>query len=1279
MCNRLIITLLALVGSLLGFADEMSWRNVPVGTAGTAVHSLFMDKNGVILIGSNNGLYYYDGYRARRIIGDDDLQGYQIYGFAQREDKLYLGTNNGLRVSDQTGSFMRVSGDCPNEIRALTLCGDSLYIGSLSGLFIYDLNTDQIEHSPLKLPHDAVYALLYQDDNLYIGTYGGLCRYNTSTKEYTTISLDIKDRQFVNSLAVDESGDILFLGMEGCLVEYDLSEGRIINRLLDGNSVKSLAWNATQLIVGTDNGLYIIKNGKTYLYRHNSRNPGSLANNIIWALLTDEQGNIIAGSENGLSIANHVEGIRSISLSDLTGQPDGNQIYTILRDAQDNLWLGGSNGLIRVGSDGSDWFMPGDKSKYISHNRIRDIYQTRSGDIWVATDGSINRYNANSRTFTTFHLRDRSNRHKADWAYNIVEDKSGNLWVGSYLGGVMMVSPDSLRTGSATIAQTCITERSGLSNDFVNKLLIDRRDNKWLLLFRDSLLTRINDSGLRHIDIRAICGNYPTALSYDGLDALWVGAGNKIVRVDAVTSATEVFSLPEKNENEHISALEPIGSHVWIVATSGIWALDIQSGHVRLLPLPDKPYTSVYYDYLEGQVLLGANDEIIAVDTQWVFDGEPGNEIKVMRVLINGEPQFDQSLFSGANSDKITLQSASDELLIELSTLEYTPTRSRRFAYFIKGVTDDFVMLDVGDNTLHLPNLSPGKYELEIYYWDGIDTVKRIAIEVLRPWYISNWAIFAYVLILIVGTWLTIRYLRQRMQRRLEESRRKEAMMAVRQKMDFLTNISHDLKTPLSMIIGPVSRLRETIESKSIRKDLNVIYSNAIKINEMIQRTVEIDRSDIEKEAPLILSKVNVTEFCKSILDSYIETHPSVQFVFNADAHPIFTEWDAVKIESVINNLLSNACKYTQENATIGFSVAEVEGNIVMKVSDDGYGIPEEELSLVFQRMYRSARTAEQQTGTGIGLYLVKHYVELHNGTVSVESVENFGTTFTVTIPSIGTRNALSAPASDKSDKTEVAPSDAKPHILIVEDNLTIADFIKDILSDRYDCQIATNGRAGISLLSTYHPDLIITDEMMPVMSGLEMCKRIKAMPAFAAIPIIMVTAKDDNHTETESAALGVDNFIVKPFEAPLLINIVDAKIKARQAMQQTLRIEQLTATAPVVAVSPSEKQLDLVTRTIEKYIDDSDLNVNFLCEKTDFNAKQLYRLIKKYVGVTPIEYIRQTRLRKAAELLAKQSFTVSEVMYMVGFSSPSYFSKCFTALYGVPPGKYAEQKHSTP
>ena len=306
-------------------------------------------------------------------------------------------------------------------------------------------------------------------------------------------------------------------------------------------------------------------------------------------------------------------------------------------------------------------------------------------------------------------------------------------------------------------------------------------------------------------------------------------------------------------------------------------------------------------------------------------------------------------------------------------------------------------------------------------------------------------------------------------------------------------------------------------------------------------------------------------------------------------------------------------------------------------------------------------------------MYLAKTYVEMHHGTIDVQSTVGEGSVFTVTVP-VG-----------DVDEQEVGgtPVDAddgqgKLRVLIVEDNAAIAAFIKEVLSDSYHCLIADNGKAGLAVCNSVQPDLIIADMMMPVMDGMEMCRRIRRNPHLAAVPIILLTAKDDRITEAESIKVGIDAFMSKPFEAGMLKGRVEQLLKSKEAIRSNLRVESITAVRHEDVDSADEKLLADVTKVIEDNISDSDMNVGYVCDKTGLSSKQLYRMLKKLVGVSPVDYIRQIRMKKAAMLLSQHKFTVSEVMYMVGFSSTSYFSKCFSAQFGCTPREYAEKHSST-
>lgn len=1254
-------------------AEHLLWKNISVGNMPMAVHAITRAENGLIWLGTDYGLFGYDGYKIYGYGTDNGFPGCQIYGVISRQGTLYLGTNNGLQILNTRSGTVRypAADHNPSEIRAMISETDKLWIGALSGLYEYDFQTDILRKCDLVLPHDAVYALLYDRERLYVGTYRGLCRYDLSGNRIEPIRLEYrgtdKSSIFVNALALDPENRILYVGTEGSLLTYDLSAQRVVSETLKGNSVKSLQLCAEGLLAGTDNGLYLLtKEQGTTLYRHDSRLPGSIANNIIWSLRVDAEGNLLAGTDTGLSITNTTSGLSIIQLSTLTGRGDGNQISSMLRDSDGALWLGGPNGIIRTADEETEWFLPGNANSGLSHNRVRDIFQDRNGTVWVATDGGLNRFDKRRHRFESFHIEDAGGKYNANWCYSIVEDADARLWVGSYLGGIMAVDPATLKAGKVCRAQQAINTETGLPNNLINRIALDSRGTLWAILFRDDTLIRIDNNGLQRISVKELTGNYPNTLYIAPDDEIWVGATDKLLRVSQEMDQTRIYRLPTGGSgSDNIIDLEKVGDDLWIVTSTGVWTLETDSGEVNLLPVPDRSYSSIYLDPAEGSVLLGSADEIIQINPAWIAGGIRGKGVNIMRTIVDGKVASTPFL-AGTELSTITLKSASNELKIELSSLDCNPVMTYRYAYHIPGITDDYVVLPPGENTLSVPHLPSGTHELFIKHYAAGATPIKLQIKVLAPWYARWYAICAYLLILGGATLSTIVLLRRRDRKRLEQRERDQTLSSIRHKMEFLTNISHELKTPLSMILGPVSQLREEVTDKKMRHTLDVIHKNAVRINEMMHKTVEIDRVDLETEAPIIRSRVDVTEFCRSIFDSYAEAWPSVHFVFTADNEPLTAEWDVVKMESVFNNLISNACKYSKEDATIGCSIRRVGNSIEIRVSDDGVGIPAGEQQLIFQRLFRSSRTAELKNGTGIGLYLVKRYIEMHGGEIGVENCENMGTTFTVRLP-------YEAPEASAAPAHEASPDLARPRILIVEDNRAVAELIQDILSERCECQIASNGRAGLALLPTFRPELILTDEMMPVMSGLEMCRRIKAMPAFASIPIIMVTAREDNETETQAARLGIDTFLSKPFEAPLLRALAEQRLQAKDAVRESLRIEQITTVAPIVAESGSERLLDLVTRTIEEHIDDTELNVKSLCEKTGIGNKQLGRLIKKYAGVTPVEYIRQIRMKKAVVLLSQHKFTIAEIAYMVGFGTPSYFTKCFIAQYGCKPSQYSE------
>lgn len=1274
-------------------AYGLDWANHRPDGRQAAVFDIHRDARGMVWLGTNAGLYSFDGYKAKHVDFPDSPFLAQVYSIVDAGDgtqsEFWLGTNNGVyHYLPDKHSLAVVPEATVNEIRAMLKLGNRLLIGSLNGLYIYDIPARKLRGPLAGLPHDAVYALYSDGDGspVYVGTYNGLCTFDPAISRLKKVNLTgaYKPRHnfFVNAIARDPLRGCLWLGIEGALLAVDRRDSSVTAVAeLNGNSVKSLAFTSSgKVVVGTDDGLFVYDDtpqGHITVSRHDSRLPGSIADNTVWSLLADSSGCIFAGTDVGLSVGDIDSPVRTIGLSDLTGSGEGLQIFHFMRDDDGALWIGGNNGLIRYKAPGDAlWFRPGDPQHRLNHNRVRHISKSPGGEVLVSTDGGVNVYNTARKAFDNRLITDISGRLNSNWAYSAEVDPSdGRLWVGAYLGGVFVTDSRDFLAGSpdrVVRASQVYSRGNGLENNLVNRLEIDHLGNKWILLFRDSTLTRINPAGaMSKVNLYSRFKAYPSAIVAAPGGGVWCAAGTNLIRIDGSCRITKKAVFPSNLNDETVQAMALVDGELWISTIGGdIYAADTATCAVRLLPLPAMEYTAIYHDPATGRVLLGSVDRIVSVDPQRLTHRVADDRLHIVGITAGGKP-------SDHLSGEITLAWGDNSLSIELSTLNFTAGISRRFAYRLADIDSAWTVLPDGVNRIDLSNIPEGRHRLEMMVKDIPESVQTLGLYVSPPWYRSRTAYGVYMLALLLLVAVAAAILRRRQQRRIQAVERKAALEKVGERIEFLSNISHDLKTPLSMIIGPLSNLRDrkSASDPDSMRAIDVAYNNAIRLNELIHRTIELNHVEAMTDAMMVYSRLDAVAFCRSIFSSYSDAYPSRHFEFVAPDKPVIIRTDAVKLESVVNNLLSNAVKYSDDGSPIEcrIEVPDAAGYVSVSIADRGIGIPEEERGLIFQRLFRSSRSSDRSEGTGLGLYLVKRYMEMLGGSVELQSHTGKGSVFTVTLPLYNTDDQpqMQTPAVLPQLQSD-GSHDSRKRVLIVDDNSAIASFIAELLDDEYVTATAPDGRAALELMPHFRPDLIIADEMMPNMSGLEMVRTIKSSDTpGASVPVILLTAKTDTELESESVRSGVDMFMTKPFEAPLLKARVGQMLRSREKVRHAARIESITSARPIEAESDHERLLARITDAVETHIADTSLGVAMLTRLTGIPDKQLYRLLKRYVGVSPVDFIRQTRLRKAAMLLEQRRFAVSEVMYMVGFSSPGYFSKCFVALYGCTPSQY--------
>jgi len=1095
-----------------------------------------------------------------------------------------------------------------------------------------------------------------QKDRIWIATdHGGVNIYDKKTGEITVLRNDPMNPNSLSqnsaiSLYFDNSG-IMWVGTYKNGVSYyhpgmfkfDKSplffyhnpelENKDCNKLYEDR--KGNLW------IGT-NGSGVLKwdiaNRKFRLFRNQKNNPSSISSDIVISMLEDRKGTMWFGTF--LGGLNQMVGDKFIRYQPDVNNPNSlsnKSIYGLVEDKQQNLWIGTLGG----GVDKLDVMRKNFRrhdignSPGLSSNFILSMYAKDSTLIYLCSSLGIDLLNTATNTISPV-FKNTSQRDKLSdlIIYNSLIDRRNQLWIATD-NGINVYNPERN-------AISYINKSSGLPSDQVVSLVEDNSGNIWAGTRNGLACIYCNLSSKTHKYVY-------TVVSFDENDGL----------------LSSIF-----NQN---AAFKNKQGRIFIGCTKGYTVFDPKTIHFNTT-VPKPRFT---------ELLIG-NDEI-----------QPGEKHKNRVVL-------DKSF---THKNKLVLNYDEKNFTINFSALSYIHPEKNRYRYKLKGFDEDWTETRYGIGSASYSNLNQGTYQFIVYASnnDNVWSTEPLIMEIVvkPPFWFTWWATIIYILLGITLLWYIVNFNLRKQKREFENTHRMREAKQLHEmdemKFRFFTNISHEFRTPLTLIIGPVEKLLREIKSEEHRTMLSIIQRNANGLLELVNQLLDFRKLDVQKDT-LNISVGDVVAFVKDICYSFTElaNRKSINFSFSTSISELQMDFDPEKMKKIVSNLLSNAFKFTPNGGKIDLTLSLIQQMndnkklFKIAVSDTGIGIPAKDLERIFERFYRVENPENgHQTGTGVGLHIVSEYVKLHTGEIGVESNPGKGSTFTILIPAnqqiheeIISQKLLEEEITEEEvivpeeeDDTVVEKQRNKlPLMLIVDDNEDFRNFIAALFTETYRILKAEDGEMAHKIILDKMPDIIICDVMMPKMDGFELCRLVKQDIRISHIPIILLTAKAGEDNKYHGLEAGAEDYIAKPFNMEMLSLKVSRIIERQQKTREQFKRKVEITTGEVEITSMDEKFVKKAVALVEANIGSSEFLVEDLCREMGMSRVYFYKKILSLTDKTPSEFIRFIRLKRAADLLEKSQMFVNEVAYQVGFNDPKYFRKYFKDEYGVSPNEYKKK-----
>ncbi len=1298
------------------------------GLSQNTVNTILQDKKGFLWVGTKDGLNKFDGNNFTVYRYQEDKVSLGNNSVVSLEEgnngELYVGTDGGLYVMNMKDeifesieSKLNITTKKINSVTSMLLDDKGcLWITTgAQGVFLYDPHQkklDYIKSTGYDLSKIRNWCVFKDRSGcIWIGSRLGLFRYNTGSKQLEPVKELLGDNnnpeKEVMSIFEDEKGNLWLGTWSDGIILYNRQQNKIMtycNERSDSyyiTHIRSfLQYDLSNLLIGADDGLYLFnieskhcKRIDVPYYRY------SIGDQNVYSMLRDREGGIWIGTYfGGLNYLNtSIWNMERYLPNNQEGFLSGKAISQFCEDESGNLWIATEDGglnyfntktkkitqpvqtsyhnihpLLIVGDElwigtfsrGLDIYNL--KTKQIRNYRhnpknpnsidddcIFSLLKTRNGDIYVGTTMGLNKYNKQTNDFT--HIEAGS----ITFVYDIKEDSYQNLWIASYNTGAIKW---------------------------------DAAKNKWFH-YNDILYDNVPDKKDPIVNSRLI------SIYIDNQKRLWFSSEGRGIflydyKKDNFKNISEKDGLPN---NVVYGILDDQFGNLWLSSNQGLVSFSPSDVRKQKRYTQEDGLQSLEFNFKssykssDGKLYFGGINGFNCFYPQDIHSNAneiiPPVEITDIQLLGETTDEMDRYLSKCLNKkEPLKLSYKNSSFTISYISLSYVAQEKNQYAYKLEEVDKDWN--HVGNNkSVTYVNLAPGKYTFRVIASgkNGVWNEKgsELKIEILPPVWQSMPARIGYLILLISSVYLAFAYYskrnRKKQQQQLENFKSEQETLTLKSKIEFFTNIAHEIRTPVSLIQAPLEEIMHSGDgNNSTKQNLSIIDKNSERLIVLTNQLLDFRRMDSTKYV-IHPGKINLKEFIVELQERFQKTALkkgiSIDLIL-PEQPDLWVISDADALTKIISNFLTNAMKYTCDNITIDLQVIGEQGYAV-SVKDNGVGIPNDFKGLIFDPFYQIKKTAKEK-GAGVGLFLAKQLSNMLGGDIEVLDNQPAGSIFKFSFSSLkeDVLETMIQPDLAGEQKENLLSDDMseKRSILIVDDNVEMLQFIENSLSVQHRVDTAESVAEALEKLEKKLYDLIISDIMMPDIHGLEFTRMLRENVNFSHIPIIVLSAKTDNSTKIESLELGADVFIEKPFSISFLKAQISSLLANRKAIIDTFNRSPLVSYSILSTNKSDQEFLTRLNVEIDKHISDSSFSIELLADQLFISRSNLQRKLKSICGFTPGDYLRTYRLKKAAILLLENKRLINEVAYDVGFSSSSYFTKCFTKQYGMLPKDFVRQ-----